>query len=195
MQQQQQQQSNGIAHTAQAPQQPHSQLQQPMQQTQAPEGRQAATHRELDRPLQQPQQQQPQQKRRVREDENTVIVRGNRYTKLECVGRGGSSKVFKVGLVVRAVIPPLTKLQGVITYTQLVFRHISTIRAGEYFEARLGHVLSVLHMCCTCTWVAIKQIVPMSLVDMLSDIMVGHPQKCTTSICTIGLKGTGGWHR
>ena len=131
-QQQQQQQNNGIAHTAQALQQPHSQLQQPMQQTQAPEGRQAATHRELDRALQQPQQQQPQQKRRVREDENTVIVRGNRYTKLECVGRGGSSKVFKVGLVVRAVIPPLTKLQGVITYTQLVFRHISTIRSGKY---------------------------------------------------------------
>ncbi|KAK9842292.1 hypothetical protein WJX81_004955 [Elliptochloris bilobata] len=34
--------------------------------------------------------------RRVREDENTVVVRGTRYTKLECVGRGGSSKVFKV---------------------------------------------------------------------------------------------------
>lgn len=32
----------------------------------------------------------------MREDENSVIVRGNRYTKLECVGRGGSSKVFKV---------------------------------------------------------------------------------------------------
>jgi hypothetical protein len=26
-----------------------------------------------------------------------VYVRGIRYTKLECVGRGGSSKVFKVG--------------------------------------------------------------------------------------------------
>ena len=34
--------------------------------------------------------------RRVREDENTVMVRNTRYTKLECVGRGGSSKVFKV---------------------------------------------------------------------------------------------------
>ena len=35
--------------------------------------------------------------RRVREDENMVMVRGTRYTKLECVGRGGSSKVYKVG--------------------------------------------------------------------------------------------------
>ena len=34
--------------------------------------------------------------RRVREDENMVLVRSTRYTKLECVGRGGSSKVFKV---------------------------------------------------------------------------------------------------
>ena len=49
--------------------------------------------------LQQAQQQQ-QQRRRVREDENSVIVRGNRYTKLECVGRGGSSKVFKVRLMI-----------------------------------------------------------------------------------------------
>ena len=49
--------------------------------------------------LQQAQQQQ-QQKRRVREDENSVIVRGNRYTKLECVGRGGSSKVFKVRVMI-----------------------------------------------------------------------------------------------
>ena len=47
-------------------------------------------------PQQLQQAQQQQQKRRVREDENSVIVRGNRYTKLECVGRGGSSKVFKV---------------------------------------------------------------------------------------------------
>ncbi len=38
----------------------------------------------------------PPRPRRVREDENTVVVRGTRYTKLECVGRGGSSKVFKV---------------------------------------------------------------------------------------------------
>ena len=35
-------------------------------------------------------------KRVIREDENTVLVRRTRYTKLECVGRGGSSKVFKV---------------------------------------------------------------------------------------------------
>ena len=34
--------------------------------------------------------------RRVREDENTVVVRNTRYVKLECVGKGGSSKVFKV---------------------------------------------------------------------------------------------------
>ena len=63
------------------------------------EGRPAHVPRSTDQPQQQQlqQQQQPQQqKRRVREDENTVIVRGNRYTKLECVGRGGSSKVFKV---------------------------------------------------------------------------------------------------
>ncbi|KAK9828905.1 hypothetical protein WJX72_002702 [[Myrmecia] bisecta] len=39
---------------------------------------------------------QQQRQRRVREDENTVMVRATRYTKLECVGRGGSSKVFKV---------------------------------------------------------------------------------------------------
>jgi hypothetical protein len=50
---------------------------------------------------QQPQaQQQPPRVRRVREDENTVVVRGTRYTKLECVGRGGSSKVYKVGLLI-----------------------------------------------------------------------------------------------
>lgn len=30
------------------------------------------------------------------EDENSVTVRGITYTKLECVGRGGSSKVYKV---------------------------------------------------------------------------------------------------
>ena len=34
--------------------------------------------------------------RRVIEDEDTVTVRGITYTKLECVGRGGSSKVYKV---------------------------------------------------------------------------------------------------
>lgn len=34
--------------------------------------------------------------RRVVEDENSVIVKGIAYTKLECVGKGGSSKVFKV---------------------------------------------------------------------------------------------------
>jgi len=43
-------------------------------------------------------QQQEPPRRRVREDENTVVVRNTRYTKLECVGRGGSSKVFKVRL-------------------------------------------------------------------------------------------------
>lgn len=34
--------------------------------------------------------------RRVIEDENVVVVRDITYTKLECVGRGGSSKVYKV---------------------------------------------------------------------------------------------------
>jgi len=34
--------------------------------------------------------------RRPREDEASIVVRGTRYAKLECVGRGGSSKVFKV---------------------------------------------------------------------------------------------------
>ena len=33
-----------------------------------------------------------------------MVVRGTRYTKLECVGRGGSSKVFKV----RAPCAPTT---------------------------------------------------------------------------------------
>ena len=33
---------------------------------------------------------------RPREDDASVLVRGTRYAKLECVGRGGSSKVFKV---------------------------------------------------------------------------------------------------
>lgn len=39
------------------------------------------------------QQAQQQQRRRVIEDENTIVVKGISYTKLECVGRGGSSKV------------------------------------------------------------------------------------------------------
>lgn len=33
---------------------------------------------------------------RPREDENTVFVNGVKYTKLECVGQGGTCKVFKV---------------------------------------------------------------------------------------------------
>lgn len=61
--------------------------------------------------LQQQQQQQqaaaaaapPPTQLRPKEDAQTVYVRGVRYTKLECVGRGGSSKVFKV----RAEKPPL----------------------------------------------------------------------------------------
>ncbi len=60
-------------------------------------------------PAQQPQQQQKQQhgaqgqqQQRVRrEDENSVVVRGTRYTKLECVGRGGSSKVTSPSLHTR----------------------------------------------------------------------------------------------
>ena len=47
-------------------------------------------------PQQQLQMLPPPQPRRVREDENTVVVGNNRYTKLECIGKGGSSKVFKV---------------------------------------------------------------------------------------------------
>ena len=35
-------------------------------------------------------------KTRPREDEHSVTVGKNRYTKLEVVGKGGSSKVFKV---------------------------------------------------------------------------------------------------
>lgn len=34
--------------------------------------------------------------RQIVEDEGMVMVRGIRYTKLECVGKGGSSKVYKV---------------------------------------------------------------------------------------------------
>jgi Protein kinase domain len=34
--------------------------------------------------------------RRMIEDENVIVVRSISYTKLECVGRGGSSKVYKV---------------------------------------------------------------------------------------------------
>ncbi|PRW45719.1 hypothetical protein C2E21_5938 [Chlorella sorokiniana] len=41
-------------------------------------------------------QQQARPGRRVVEDENTVTVKDIVYTKLECVGRGGSSKVYKV---------------------------------------------------------------------------------------------------
>ena len=47
-------------------------------------------------------QQQGQQQHRVRrEDENSVVVRGTRYTKLECVGRGGSSKVASLSVTLR----------------------------------------------------------------------------------------------
>ncbi|KAK9833841.1 hypothetical protein WJX74_007511 [Apatococcus lobatus] len=56
-----------------------------------PQGRADLAH-----PHPQPLQMLPPQPRRVREDENTVLVGNNRYTKLECIGKGGSSKVFKV---------------------------------------------------------------------------------------------------
>lgn len=90
---------------------PHSSSQQPRQTSAAQQPAalkdarqqqqlQQQPHQQLSHQQQQLQQQSHQQsqpqKRRVREDENSVIVRGNRYTKLECVGRGGSSKVFKV---------------------------------------------------------------------------------------------------
>ena len=38
----------------------------------------------------------PPPQRRPREDDASILVRGTRYAKLECVGRGGSSKVYKV---------------------------------------------------------------------------------------------------
>lgn len=46
-----------------------------------------------------PQQQPVPVQTKPREDAQTVYVGGVRYTKLECVGRGGSSKVFKVGVL------------------------------------------------------------------------------------------------
>lgn len=67
-----------------APQQQHQPHPQPPQ---APHAQQHAAQ-------QPPAQQQQQQQHRVRrEDENSVVVCSTRYTKLECVGRGGSSKV------------------------------------------------------------------------------------------------------
>lgn len=94
-----QQQQQSSSHGAQSMAEP-----QLAQTRQSAEGRPAHVARSTDQPQQQQVQHQQQQKRRVREDENTVIVRGNRYTKLECVGRGGSSKVFKVILAVTCAL-------------------------------------------------------------------------------------------
>lgn len=47
-------------------------------------------------PQQQMQQHTSRPGRRIVEDENSIVVKGIMYTKLECVGKGGSSKVYKV---------------------------------------------------------------------------------------------------
>jgi serine/threonine-protein kinase TTK/MPS1 len=47
-------------------------------------------------PPPQPQQHASRPGRRIVEDENSIVVKGIMYTKLECVGKGGSSKVYKV---------------------------------------------------------------------------------------------------
>ena len=50
-------------------------------------------HREPERHLQHEVEEQRYYRRR---DDNAIYVKGRKYTKLECVGTGGSSKVFKV---------------------------------------------------------------------------------------------------
>ena len=70
----------------------------PQQNAQPHQQQQQHASQQPSQPSQQQQKQQHgaqgQQQHRVRrEDENSVVVRGTRYTKLECVGRGGSSKV------------------------------------------------------------------------------------------------------
>ncbi|KAL0032168.1 hypothetical protein WJX77_008646 [Trebouxia sp. C0004] len=113
------QQHQQLSHCEERPplqqQQSSSQAAQSMAEPQLAQTRQSAEGRpaHVARSTDQPQQQQQQQRRRVREDENTVIVRGNRYTKLECVGRGGSSKVFKVMAPNRKIFAlKRIKLQG-----------------------------------------------------------------------------------
>ncbi len=68
--------------------------------TPAPSSRpqsQLPIHAPPSQPSIEPINQAPQQpSRKVVENEHMVIVRGIQYTKLECVGKGGSSKVYKV---------------------------------------------------------------------------------------------------
>ena len=66
------------------------QCRQPLTNISGPPAQQAAPAQQQTGQQPQPQQQ-PHRVRR--EDENSVVVRGTCYTKLECVGRGGSSKV------------------------------------------------------------------------------------------------------
>ena len=103
--------------------------------------------------LQQAQQQQQQQKRRVREDENSVMVRGNRYTKLECVGRGGSSKVFKVRIMIVMHTSHLAGTQqkdGSSTGTLLsgTCRNTITASAGTGLDRLKNHFARLLRLFC-----------------------------------------------
>ena len=107
--------------------------------------------------LQQAQLQQQQQKRRVREDENSVIVRGNRYTKLECVGRGGSSKVFKVRIMIVMQYIHLVGTEqkgGASTTTSL--SHVKTL-LQRLLALVLTDSRTVLQGCCDCL-IKIKQV-------------------------------------
>ena len=70
---------------------PFAPCRQPLANISGPSAQQSAPARQ--QPQQHAHSQQQQQQRARREDENSVVVRGTRYTKLECVGRGGSSKV------------------------------------------------------------------------------------------------------
>ncbi|GBF89221.1 serine threonine kinase family [Raphidocelis subcapitata] len=87
--QQQQQQRQPQPPAQQQPQQQQGQQQQVQQQQPQQQGQQPAAPAPAPAPAAAVQ-------RRAREDAHTVYVQGVRYTKLECVGRGGSSKVFKV---------------------------------------------------------------------------------------------------
>ena len=82
-----------VAHAQQTPQQ-NTQPQQHAAQQQA-----QPPHQQQQKQQHGAQAQTQQHHRVRREDENSVVVRGTRYTKLECVGRGGSSKV---------TLPPVT---------------------------------------------------------------------------------------
>ena len=71
--------------------------------------------------------------RRVREDENSVVVRGTRYTKLECVGRGGSSKVYKVSTLpdVYPFSPPCVPAHLVSTPAHHHVHALGCMHAGD----------------------------------------------------------------